>query len=315
MSEAAWEVPAADRGVTLAAFVRSRMPELSWSRAKALCRGGRVRVDDQAIEDDTRRMEPGERVEVLPEGGGARRDDGIRYLDDDIVVAVKPAGVLTVPFEDGDVDTFWHRVLVAVKRREKFNQRKGSPTLRAVQRLDKETSGVMVLARTTHAQRTLQEALKEDKLERIYTAVVLGGLQSPQRYESWLIADRGDGLRGSWEPPRDAGAELRRPSRDARHAVTEVEPLRRRGQGTRVATEVRCRLATGRTHQIRIHLSEAGHPVLGDRVYGRGTSAFEWPGPMMLHAGRLVFAHPRTGKKLEFDEPPPPEFEAALEAL
>lgn len=307
-------MPEAEEGTTLAAFLRARHADLSWSKAKEIGASGRVLVDGESTSDPALRLLKGARIELLDEGSGPLADDGIRHLDSDVVVVVKPAGVLTVPFEDGDRDTLWHRATVAVRRRERRPGKTAhSAPLRAVQRLDKETSGLLVFARTVPAQRELQEELKSAKLDRVYEAVVLGALRSKQRIESFLLEDRGDGLRGSWRPR--AGSAEGGPPRDARRAATQVEPIEILGEGRRTATHVRCRLETGRTHQIRIHLSEAGHPVLGDRVYGRGTSAAEWPGPMMLHAAQLEFRHPRTGRPMQFEEPPPQAFAQSLEAL
>jgi 23S rRNA pseudouridine1911/1915/1917 synthase len=317
-------VPPSSADTTLAAFLRTRFADLSWSQAKALCRSGRVTVDDELVFDDVRRLISGETVRVVGDGERLATDDGIRHLDGDVVVVVKPAGLLTVPFEDGDLDTLWHRASVAVRRREKAaggspRRSSGGGALRAVQRLDKETSGLVVFARSIDAQRALQLALKDAKsaagtpaLERAYEAIVLGRARSATRHESWLVENRGDGRRGSFRPREGAF----RPPADAKHAITLMEPLEVLGEGgARPATHVRCRLLTGRTHQIRIHLAEAGHPVLGDPVYGKGTAAAEWPGGLMLHAARLGFRHPRGGKPLTFDEPPPVAFEAALAAL
>jgi 23S rRNA pseudouridine1911/1915/1917 synthase len=319
--EFAFEVPPAAAGTTLAAFLRGRFANLTWSQAKNLCRSGRVTVDDELTLDDVRRLISGETVRLVGEGERLVTDDGVRYLDADVVVVVKPAGLLTVPFEDGDRDTLWHRASVAVRRREKAagGSTRSSGALRAVQRLDKETSGLVVFARSIDAQRELQLALKDAKsasgapeLERAYEALVLGRIRAAARYETWLVENRGDGRRGSFRPREGA----LRPPAAAKHAITLMEPLEVLGEkGARTATHVRARLLTGRTHQIRIHLAEAGHPVLGDPVYGKGTAAAEWPGGLMLHAARLGFRHPRGGRPMTFDEPPPAAFASALAAL
>ncbi len=301
----------AHAGLTLAALVREVLPGTSWSRARDLCRGGRVWVDGAAATDPARRMSAGERVE-LRLAASARRapalTDLIAHLDAEVVVVRKPAGLLTVPFERDDRDTLLALTRVAIRRVEAGRGRKEGLTLRAVQRLDKETSGLVVFARSVAAQRHLQQQLAARTVTRRYLAIVHGAAADAV-YETLLVPDRGDGLRGSWGVFRRARGE---PPPEAREAVTRVRALERLPQATLVA----CELATGRQHQIRIHLAEAGHPLVGETVYVR-----DWPGPLlpasrpMLHAEVLGFVHPRTERRLRFEEPPPADFTAALERL
>src|SRR5262249_19568055 len=130
--------------------------------------------------------------------------------------------------------------------------RQGPPRrLRAVHRIDRETSGLMVFARTVDAERLLATQFRAHSLHRVYLAVALGDVRD-QTFESYLVPDRGDGRRGSTNN-RKLG----------KRAVTHVKPVERLNGHT----VVECRLETGRTHQIRIHLSEAGHPLCGDKVY------------------------------------------------
>jgi 23S rRNA pseudouridine1911/1915/1917 synthase len=301
-------VSAAQAGATLAALVREILPGTSWSRAKELCAEGRVKVDGWAATDPARRMSAGERVEIQAGGPAPRREALNRivlHLDAEVVVARKPAGLLTVPFERDDRDTLLALARVAVRRLEGG---KGNPTLRAVQRLDKETSGLVVFARTIPAQRHLQEQLAERSVARRYLALVHGAAEDAV-YETRLLADRGDGLRGSWGVFRRASGE---PPAEAREAITRVKVEERLPGASRVT----CELETGRQHQIRIHLAEAGHPLLGETLYIR-----DWRGPLlpaprpMLHAAVLGFLHPRSGKRLRFEEPPPDDFAAVLARL
>jgi 23S rRNA pseudouridine1911/1915/1917 synthase len=233
------------------------------------------------------------------------------HVDRDLVVAGKPAGLLTVPFAGDERDTFRDRLQVAVRRFEKARQLAGSPSLRTVQRLDKETSGLLVFARNVPTERALQEALAERSLERRYLALVHGEAGA-MHCESWLLADRGDGLRGSWRSRPGAT-----PPAEARLAITEVAMVARyRTPGGLPCTLVRCTLGTGRTHQIRIHLAEAGHPLVGDPVYGRDFRGPRWPcARLMLHAVELAFRHPRTGARLAFSLAPPPDFTDVLASL
>ncbi|HEX9943254.1 MAG TPA: RluA family pseudouridine synthase, partial [Thermoanaerobaculia bacterium] len=304
-------VSADQAGLTLAALVREILPGTSWSRARALCEEGRVLVEGAPATDSARRMSAGERVE-LRLAGPARREPAltelIAHLDSDVVVVRKPAGVLTVPFERDDRDTLLALARVAVRRIEAGTGRERSATLRAVQRLDRETSGLVVFARTVAAQRHLQRQLAAHSVTRRYLAIVHGAAEDAV-YETLLVPDRGDGLRGSWGVFRPARGE---PPAEAREAVTRVLVLERLPGATLVA----CELETGRQHQIRIHLAEAGHPLLGETVYVRDWRGPRLPAPRpMLHAAVLGFLHPRTKKSLRFEEPPPADFTAVLEGL
>ncbi|HSF40155.1 MAG TPA: RluA family pseudouridine synthase [Thermoanaerobaculia bacterium] len=301
-------VSASQAGQTLSALVREILPGTSWSKAKELCASGRVLVDGVVYTDPARRMTVGERMEVRLGGPAPRQEaltDLVVHLDADVAVVRKPPGILTVPFERDDRDTLIALARVAARRIEAG---KGGPTLRAVQRLDKETSGLVVFARSVTAQRDLQEQLAEHTVLRRYQALVHGAARD-KVYETLLLADRGDGLRGSWGVFRAAKGK---PPENAREAVTRVTVLERLAG----ATLVSCELETGRQHQIRIHLSEAGHPLLGETVYIRNYRGPLLPAPRpMLHAATLGFVHPRTGKSLRFEDPPPPDFAAVLERL
>jgi 23S rRNA pseudouridine1911/1915/1917 synthase len=296
-------------GATLAAAVRELLPGTSWSKARELCAQERVLVDGEPATDPARRLTGEERVEVRAGGPAPRREPALTelvvHLDAEVAVVRKSAGVLTVPFERDDRDTLLSLTRVAIRRIE---GKKASPTLRAVQRLDKETSGLVVFARTLHAQRHLQEQLGEHTVLRRYFALVHGAAGDAV-YETLLVPDRGDGLRGSWGVFKTARGE---PPAEAREAVTRVTVLERLAGATRVA----CELETGRQHQIRIHLAEAGHPLVGETVYIRDWRGPRIPAPRpMLHAAVLGFVHPRSGKRLRFEEPAPEDFARVLARL
>jgi 23S rRNA pseudouridine1911/1915/1917 synthase len=175
--------------------------------------------------------------------------------------------------------------------------------LYVVHRIDKDTSGLLCFAKTRLAERGLHTIFQKHEATREYLAVAEGDVAS-RRFESYLVADRGDGIRGSTRH-RDQG----------QHAVTHVTAERR----LRGATLCRVRLETGRTHQIRIHLSEAGHPLVGETVYirdllrdGRQPMTAE---RLMLHAATLGFVHPVTSERLDFRCEPPADFTAILQRL
>lgn len=249
----------------------------------------------------------------------ARIDAEILHLDRELVVVAKPAGVMSVAFGDGDDrDTLRGWVGGAIRRRVG----KHVPPVRVVQRLDKDTSGVLVFARTHRAERELQQQFRRHAptLDRRYLALALGTVRSGTR-ETVLVPDRGDGLRGSFRG--------RRPPPQGRTAITHIECLRTfdvppdlRAGGPLVVSLVSCRLETGRQHQIRIHLAEAGHPVVGEKVYVRDYRgsfvrgfAGKQGGRTLLHAERLGFLHPADGLPRLFVHPPPRDFADLLARL
>jgi 23S rRNA pseudouridine1911/1915/1917 synthase len=213
------------------------------------------------------------------------------HVDRHVVVVDKPTGIPTVPFDEAE-----RRSLVRIVSRELRGQR-----LHVVQRLDAGTSGVLVFARTELAREVIKAQLRTHSVEREYLAVCHGRIDRPTTLRSFLVADRGDRRRGS-----------ARGSDRGRLAVTHVEPRRPLGGATLVA----CRLETGRTHQIRIHLAEAGHPLLGERVYVKGFERRPLPAPRLaLHAHRLAFDHPEGGRRMTFVSPLPPDLVGLIGSL
>lgn len=292
---------------TLAALVREELG-LSWEKARARCRRGQVRVEGEVVLDPATRVAEGARVEIVESAprprAGHLEPSRVLHFDRDVVVVDKPAGMLTLPYEAGDRDTLVDQTRATLRRLDK----RFDPELGVVQRLDKGTSGVLVFSRSLAAKRDLQRQLRERSVDRVYFALV-NGVAGNARHESYLVANRGDGLRGSHGVFRRAKGG---PPREARYALTEVRVIER----LRGATLVRCKLGTGRQHQIRIHLAEAGTPLVGESVYVR-----DYPGTRieaerpMLHAARLGFVHPKTGERMEFERPWPEDFEATRRAL
>jgi len=248
-------------------------------------------------------------VQARGPGGGAPI---IRYADRHIVVVDKPAGLTTMRHA--------HEAAEFGKRAQRFlpptlmdalpgllqPPGKGGtpPRLRAVHRIDKETSGLVVFAATPEAERELGRQFRGHTIERRYLALVRGKAKAG-RIESYLVADRGDHRRGSGRQP---GAGQR--------AVMHVSVVEELGD----YTLVECRLETGRTHQVRIHLGEAGTPICGERVYDRPIHGKPLPdgsgaGRVMLHAARLGFDHPETGKRMTWDAPLPADMERLLSRL
>ncbi len=291
-SKHTFQVTEEDAGKRLDQALAARVPGLSRRQARVLLDIGGVFVDGRRVKVAGRPMHAGEEVVAVMGGALARatgrpgrdaraRDESrlpsyqVVFEDDDIVVADKPAGLLTAPTPESDRNN-----LAGLLQRRPA----GGPVF-VVHRIDLETSGLLVFAKTEDANRALSERFRTHDLERAYLAVVAGAFP-------------------------DRVGRIARPV-GGRPAVTHVAVRERLGDR---ATVLDCRLETGRTHQIRLHVRAAGHPVLGDDRYG-GPFPAAPPPRMALHATTLGFAHPRTGQPLSFTSPWPPDLAGWLERL
>jgi len=266
---------------------------LSRRAAQDAVRNGRIDLAGERCDEPGREVEPDAPVEFFPNRPKARTVAGrLKVLHEDrhVVVVDKPAGVLTLPTPERERDTLVERV------RRYLTLRHGDqrPFVGVVHRLDKDTSGALALARSPEAVRAFQALFKAHDIERQYLAVVEG---SPSRAEGTidlaLVTDRGDLRRGVAREPGEG-----------RRAVTHYRVVERFGP---VGALVACWLETGRTHQIRIHLAEIGHPVVGDAVYRprglrRSKAQFH---RQALHAQTLGFRHPLTGQDVRVEAPLP----------
>ncbi len=287
--------------------------DVSGGKARAGIETGKVTVDGRLVTDPREPLEAGAEVVVRMNAASprARNDlppEAIVHVDAHVVVVDKPAGISTVPYEGEDEEgTLDARVRRFLAKKEKRGGPR--PALGVVHRIDKETSGLVVFTRTWLAKQSLASQFRKHTVHRRYLAIAHGAVRA-RTIESHLIEDRGDRLRGSIEAMGERGRRI--PFDRAQRAVTHVEVV----EVLRGATLVACRLETGRTHQIRIHLSEAGHPVVGDRVYVRGFAGPAIAAPrLMLHAAELGFVHPATNLEVRFERPPPRDFEEVLARL
>jgi 23S rRNA pseudouridine1911/1915/1917 synthase len=296
---------------TVAAALREWLPGRSWSEVRGLLRSRRVMLSGNLCTDAGQRLRLVDVVKLLPHSLAppARQEDvRIRYLDKHVVVVEKPAGMTTTRHADERQLTLRQQQLqptleellprLIAKVELGGTGRKGGKVgvrrVRPVHRLDRETSGLLVFARTAQAQTHLEQQFRKHTIERRYLAVVRGAVRE-QTIESRLVRDRGDGRRGSTDL---AGV--------GKLAVTHVRPVERLGD----YTLIECRLETGRTHQIRIHLSEAGHPLCGEKVYAQplfraGTPDQSGAPRMALAAVELGFVHPASGQPMHFETPLP----------
>jgi 23S rRNA pseudouridine1911/1915/1917 synthase len=293
---------------TVAAVVRQQTG-VAWSRARGLCTEGRVTVDGQRRLDPASRVAPDALVVVDERAPklrtGPLAESAIVFADRDVVVVDKPAGILSVADEPGNKETLAQHARTMLRG---MGGRASDSALGVVHRLDKDTSGLMVFARTAAAKRLLAAQFRAHDVDRVYHAIAHGDV-SATRVETHLVLDRGDGIRGSW-------GHFRRPRgpvpAEAKRSVTHVSPV----AALAGATLVECRPETGRQHQIRIHLSELGHPLVGERVYIRDYAGARIQSTRpMLHARTLGFVHPRTGERIRFDREAPDDFQAMIETL
>ncbi len=292
-------VPPEDGDTPLDRFLRDAHPGTSWSTVRRWIRSGKVSVNGTRRLDPTQRLRAGARIQLLmnapkPRADDALADDVIVHCDAHLVVARKPAGMSSVPFDEDDKGALSELLRLRLARRGAVRAPLG-----IVHRLDKETSGLIVYARSIAVRDHLKHQLRFHTVHRRYLAIAAGRVAACT-LRSRLVDDRGDGRRGSTDD------ETR-----GREAITHVSPLRELSG----ATLVECRLETGRTHQIRIHLAEADHPILGERVYARGPRAGLEVPRLMLHAAELGFIHPLTEQRLDFSEPMPPAMQRVLDRL
>lgn len=271
---------------TLLDVLRERFPGSSARTLRQMLAGDRVRFNGVPERVAKRPVEPGDRVEVVAR---TRRplDPRVRILfeDDFLVVVDKAAGLLTVPSP-----------VVLHETAESFlnvyaGARPGEMRIHHVHRLDRDSSGVLVFAKGEYARDRLQELFAAHDVERVYVAIVHGKLRPPMgTFRSFLAEDR----------------DLRvRKVADATEGKEAVTRYRTTASGRRCSI-LELTLETGRRHQIRVQLADAGHPVVGDAMYGKDR---EDPlGRLALHARHLAFVHPKTGRKVAFTAEPPRAF-------
>jgi 23S rRNA pseudouridine1911/1915/1917 synthase len=291
---------------TLAALLRQWLPDQSWAQVRKLVDGQRVRINGELWLDSARRLKEGDEVEIASRPvPRPNLVDAIviRHIDEHVAVVEKPSGINTVRHP---AERAWHderRMLMPTLEDLVARQlgldpiRKKHQRLRVVQRLDKETSGLIVFARSVLAERILGSQFRKHEVIRRYLAVVPGRMQQPRTIRSSLVENRGDGRRGSTTLPKAGKA-----------AITHIEVV----ETLPGYSILSCRLETGRTHQIRIHLAEAGYPLCGDKVYCRKQSGELTPDNsgaprLALHAAELGFVHPLTGETVHWEMPLPPD--------
>ena len=303
-----------DAGVRLDQFLAGKIADVSRARVQQLIGQGQVLVDGK-IAKASLRLRGGEEVSVL---GPAKREPlraipediplDIVYEDDDLAIVNKPAGMM-VHAGAGATEDDRNRGTLVNALLHRFGQLSdvgGKLRPGIVHRLDKATSGLIVVAKNDGTHRKLAAQFAGRQVKKTYIAMVHG----------WVKADRGTINRNI---SRDSVRRVRMTTRRAggREAITHYRVQRRIDSAFGKFTLLEIRIDTGRTHQIRVHLSSLGHPVVGDMVYGapaqvKGTKGAISLGRNFLHAGALEFHHPRTGELLSFARGLPGELEEFL---
>jgi 23S rRNA pseudouridine1911/1915/1917 synthase len=312
-------VPPFLAGQALDKVVR-KLFDVSWNEARARIERGKIAIDGAVTTDPRTAVAEGAAL-VYTENARRPRPEtdlpagSIVHVDPHVIVVRKPPNVSTVPFDEHETGTLDARIRAYLERDARAHgarpktgtkeERAGRPSLGVVHRIDKETSGLVVFTRTWLAKQSLSMQFRKHTVKRRYLAIVHGHPRAGT-IRSHLVADRGDGLRGSLEARGLRGKE------QAQLAITHVE-VEEKLEG---AALVSCRLETGRTHQIRIHLAESGHPLVGERVYIRDYKGERIEAPrLMLHATELGFIHPASEREMLFTDEMPEDMKAVQERL
>ena len=277
--------------------------DMSRSYIQKLIEAGRVEVNGEECRVKKRKLSAGDFVRLVvpqPEEIDAAPEDipvDIVYEDDEVLVVDKAKGMVVHPAPGNEGGTLVNAVMYHC--RGKLSSINGKVRPGIVHRLDKDTSGLLVIAKTDSAHRALAEQLAAGSVKRVYSAIVYNNFSEDEG-----VVDEPIG--------RDPKNRLRQAVTkvNSRRAVTRYKVLERFGK----FTHIEARLETGRTHQIRVHMAYIKHPVLGDALYGPARKVF-LAETQALHAKLLGFIHPKTGEHLEFESSLPKDFERILDKL
>jgi 23S rRNA pseudouridine1911/1915/1917 synthase len=274
-----------DESSSLLDALASLFPDSSRTTLRQMLQSGRIRVNGEVEKNAGRRLDSGDFIDVGSRALQARLPPGLSLLheDTDVLVVYKANGLLTVPTErdrEATVQAYLNEYLKS--------RRHGR--VHVVHRLDRETSGVLVFAKNFHAREGLKEQFASHSVDRVYVAIVEGNFDPPSgTIRSFLREEKSLRMKSVAQDP------------EAKLAITHYRTVQR----GRNYSMLEVRLETGRKNQIRAHLSEAGHPVIGDQFYGSHSNPISRLG---LHAELLGFRHPTTGERMTFTVPIPREF-------
>ncbi|WP_342388171.1 RluA family pseudouridine synthase [Salinicoccus bachuensis] len=281
--DAEWKV---QEPTELLKFLFEMMPSRSRKSVKGVLGRGQVYVNGEATTQFNALLHPGDRVEIQSHFGARNvKIKGIEILheDDDVIVVEKEAGLLSIASEKENQMTAYRQLSDHVQRSHPKNR------VFVVHRLDRDTSGVMMFAKSKNVQQKLQNAWKDAVSERSYIALVEGKVEQDGTITSWLTEDKTLTVRSSKNPNH------------GKKAVTHYKVLK----SSRNLSLLKVHLETGRKNQIRVHMQELGHPIVGDKKYGSRSNPIRRMG---LHAHVLAFKHPTSGKSLRFESEVPSAF-------
>lgn len=324
-----------DQGARLDKWISDQTGDFSRARIKALIEGGALQKDGETFTDPKWKLREGESFSLTPpppEDPTPKAQNiplDVLYEDNDLIVLNKPAGLVVHPAAGNWTGTLVNALLHHC--RDSLSGIGGVIRPGIVHRLDKETSGVMVVAKNDRAHQGLSDQWQDHDIERAYLAIVHGSPRPSMGTIDWPLA------RSTGDRKKMTVVGFDRP--EGKEAVTHFKRLEPYGigraklDGDALASLVECRLETGRTHQIRVHMSHVGHPLVGDPFYGRpgipglkptddaAEKALKVIGDFKrqaLHAAILGFDHPVTGEALRFETAPPKDFfrlQTAMKAL
>ena len=299
-------IVAAGAGKRLDRYLCEQFPDLSRSRIQSMIKEGAVTIMGRPVKASYP-VEPGDVIELcIPEAkpltiAGEDIPLVILYEDKDIIVVDKPQGMVVHPAAGNYAGTLVNALLHHCGDLSGIN---GVIRPGIVHRIDKDTSGLLLVAKNDKAHTDLAEQLKEHSIHRAYQAIVCGSVAEPQGIVDCPIGRH----------PVDRKKRAVTP-KNSKPAVTHYRVLERFPDFSPDYTLIEARLETGRTHQIRVHMKYIGHPLLGDPLYGKGDkNPFRLMG-QALHAGEIGFVHPTTGAYLEFSVEPPEEIKKILREL
>lgn len=281
-------------GVRLDIMLNENINDYSRNHIQTFIKDGRVSVDGLVVLKKNTKLKTGQSIDVEvpePEVLEVLAEDipiEIIYEDEDVIIVNKPAGMVVHPAPGNYSGTLVNALMFHAKSLSSIN---GVIRPGIVHRIDKDTSGLLMIAKNNQAHQSLAEQLKEHTITREYYAIVHQSFTEPTGFVDAPVGRH----------PKDRLKMAVIP--DGRHAVTHYEVIENFMDYALVA----CRLETGRTHQIRVHMKHIGHPLVGDPVYGRVKPKIKHNG-QLLHARLLGFIHPRTGKYIEFEAPLPDHF-------
>lgn len=301
--ETVCRVKAEQRGMRLDQVLAQEFPDSSRSFLQKLIADEAVRIDGTVCASKKYKVEEGQLISVmLPEPKALKVEAeniplDLLYEDEDVLVVNKPRGMVVHPAAGNESGTLVNAVLYHCG--SGLSSINGVIRPGIVHRIDKDTSGLLMIAKNDTAHNFLARQLAEHSITRVYNAIVYHNFQTDE---------------GTVDEPigRDPKNRLRQAVTDknSKRAVTHYRVLERFGK----FTLIEARLETGRTHQIRVHMAYIKHPLLGDSLYGPARNPFGIEG-QMLHARVLGFIHPSTGRYMEFEVEPPKDFQKILEKL